>query len=96
MVSAQETAVNDGTLLAKQICRSGPMKSPHILMSLMSLGLMVGFARVVPSIGMADLNPDTTRVERAQLQLSQAPMVMARIRPLLPSGIDPTSPRVDW
>ena len=89
MVSAQETTVNDGTLLAKQFRRSGSMKSPHILMSLMSLGLMLGLARAVPSLGISGMNADTSRVERAQFQLSQAPVVMARIRPLLPSGIDP-------
>lgn len=92
MVSTQETPVNDGTLLAKQFHRSGSMKSPHILMSLLSLGLMLGLARVAPSIGMSgtsSLNPEASRVERAQQQLSQAPMVMARIRPLLPTGIDP-------
>ena len=89
MVSAQETPVNDGTLLAMLFRRSGPMKSPHILMSLMSLGLMLGFARVAPSIGMSGLHPDASQVERAQQQLSQAPMVMAKIRPLLPTGTDP-------
>jgi len=90
MVSAQETAVNDGTLLAKAFRRSGPMKSPHILMSLMSLGLMLGLARAVPSIGTYVMKADVYQVERVQLQLSQAPMVMARIRPLLPNGIDPS------
>jgi hypothetical protein len=62
-------------------------------MSLLSLGLMVGFARFVPSIGMSGmtgLNPGASQVERAQQQLSQAPMVMAKIRPLLPSGTDPS------
>jgi len=93
MVSAQETAVNDGTLLAKLFCRSVQMKSPHILMSLLSLGLMLGFARVAPSIGMSGmsgLNPEASQVERAQQQLSQAPLVMAKIRPLLPTGTDPS------
>ena len=65
------------------------MKPPHILMSLLSLGLMLDSRDSVPSIGMSG-RPDAHHVERAQQQLSQAPMVMARIRPLLPTGTDPS------
>jgi hypothetical protein len=63
------------------------MKSPHIFVSLLSLGLMLGLAKTATSIGMN--STDAYRVEAAQQQLSQAPMVMARIRPLLPQGVDP-------
>ena len=90
MVPAQETPVNDGTLLAKTFGGSGSMKSPHILMSIMSLGLMLGLARAVPSIGMSDMSAHVVQVERAQQQLSQQPTLMARIRPLLPRGTDPS------
>ena len=65
------------------------MKSPHILMSLLSLGLMLGLAKAAPSIGLDNIRSDAYQEERAQLQLSQAPTVMARIRPLLPRGTDP-------
>jgi hypothetical protein len=89
MVSAQVTPVNDGTLLANTSGSSAPMKSPHIVMSLMSLGLMLGLARAVPSIGMSGVGADAMLVERAQQQLSQQPTLVARIRPLLPRGTDP-------
>jgi hypothetical protein len=65
------------------------MKSPHILVSLMSLGLMLGLARAVPSIGLSGINSGASKVERAEQQLSQSPLVIARIRPLLPRGVDP-------
>ena len=65
------------------------MKSPHILMSLMSLGLMLGLARAVPHIGMAEMTAARVQVETAEQQLSQQPTLIARIRPLLPRGTDP-------
>lgn len=89
MVSAQETSVNDGTLLAMTFRRSCQMKSPHIFVSLLSLGLLLGLARTATSIGMNSGADSYAQVERAQQQLSQAPTVMARIRPLLPRGTDP-------
>jgi hypothetical protein len=81
MVSATETAVNDGTLLA--VIPQKPMKSPHILMSLMSLGLMLGLARAVQSIDV--------RHEDGSLPVSEPSGSWRRhhgeaeIRPLLPS-----------
>jgi hypothetical protein len=55
------------------------MKSPHIVVSLMSLILMVGLAKAVPSIGDGG---------RGSAQLIQQAQVETRIRPLLPAGTD--------
>ena len=51
------------------------MKSPHLLMSVLSLFLMIGLARAVPLINSAD---DELNAQPLQL--------VARIQPLLPPG----------
>jgi hypothetical protein len=73
-----------GILLAVSEASVDPtvMKSPHILVSLFSLGLMMAMASAFPAIGRQDLP------QSPAFYLAEQPRLVARVQAMLPGGTD--------
>lgn len=66
------------------------MKSPHILVSLFSLGLMMAMASAFPAIGRQNLP------QSPAYYLADQPRLVARVQTLLPGGTDIRSAAVGF